>query len=149
MSAGPLVLHASCVALNGRGLLIRGKSGAGKSSLALHLMAFGAQLVSDDRTEIRVQGDGLMACAPKAIAGLIEARGVGVLHACITAKIQICLVVDLGYEETERLPCHQKTEILGCNIPVVGRVDAPHFIPALLQYLKAGALDPDDAYPSF
>ena len=36
------ILHASCVAVAGRGLLIAGASGSGKSALALDLMAFGA-----------------------------------------------------------------------------------------------------------
>ena len=46
------ILNASCVAWQGRGALILGRSGAGKSALALQLMALGADLVSDDRTEL-------------------------------------------------------------------------------------------------
>ena len=51
----PLILHGSCVAVEGRGVLIVGPSGAGKSSLALALMALGAELVADDRTEVRLE----------------------------------------------------------------------------------------------
>lgn len=57
------ILHASCVALDGRGLLILGPSGSGKSALALELMALGADLVADDRTEIEGQGPDLVAAA--------------------------------------------------------------------------------------
>ena len=41
-------MHATTVALRGRGLLILGPSGSGKSTLALQLMAVGARLVADD-----------------------------------------------------------------------------------------------------
>ncbi len=148
MSTAPLVLHASCVALGERGVLILGKSGAGKSSLALQLMAFGAELVSDDRTVLHRLEDALIASAPDAITGVIEARGLGLLHAHVAVNIRVCLVVNLDQIETDRLPRHEMTDILGCSLPVVKRIDASHFVPALLQYLKAGALDPDDHYPS-
>ncbi|MEO1532556.1 MAG: serine kinase, partial [Pseudomonadota bacterium] len=51
-ATGPAVpdpLHASAVALGERGLLILGPSGAGKTRLALELVALGAELVADDR----------------------------------------------------------------------------------------------------
>ena len=75
-SGTPLVLHATCVAWEGRAVLIRGASGAGKSSLGLELMAWGCGLVADDRTELWAREGRLMARCPVAIRGLIEARGV-------------------------------------------------------------------------
>ena len=42
-----VLLHASCVAVAGRAVLITGPSGSGKSSLALTLLAHGAALVAD------------------------------------------------------------------------------------------------------
>ena len=42
-------LHASCVAINGRAVLIEGRSGSGKSDLALRLIDQGGVLVSDDQ----------------------------------------------------------------------------------------------------
>ena len=76
-----LTLHASCVALDGRGVLILGRSGAGKSSLALELMALGARLVADDRTVLHADDGAPVASCPPAILGKIEARGVGILAA--------------------------------------------------------------------
>ncbi len=64
--------HASCVAYGGRGVLILGASGRGKSALALRLMALGAVLVADDRTDLCREGDSVMARAPDAIKGMIE-----------------------------------------------------------------------------
>jgi HPr kinase/phosphorylase len=55
VTAASEILHASCIALEGRGLLILGPSGAGKSSLAIRMMALGASLVSDDRTLVSVR----------------------------------------------------------------------------------------------
>ena len=56
-----MIVHASCIAHRGRGLLILGPSGAGKSTLALEMMAYGAALVADDRTVLRLAGDHLIA----------------------------------------------------------------------------------------
>ena len=67
-------IHASAVALDGQGVLILGPSGAGKSALALQLIGLGAQLVGDDRIALDRVGGDVIASAPAALAGLIEAR---------------------------------------------------------------------------
>lgn len=138
-----LVLHASCVALEGRGLLISGASGRGKSALALQLMAYGAQLVADDRVLLQLLDGQLIARAPEPIRGLIEARGMGLLHAQIRSPVPVTVLVDLDQTETDRLPRRQTTSLLGQSLPLVKHVDAPHFAPALMQFLRCGALDPD------
>lgn len=138
-----MILHASCVSLAGRGVLIRGASGSGKSVLALELMARGAELVADDQSAVSRVGNCLFAKAPNAIAGLIEARGVGILRADHVAWAQLNVIVNLDHLATDRLPRHQKAELLGCALPVLHRVDSPHFAAALIQYLKCGAIDPD------
>ena len=45
-----MILHASCIDIDGRGILILGESGSGKSTLAIQLIALGASLVADDKT---------------------------------------------------------------------------------------------------
>ncbi|WP_417250517.1 HPr kinase/phosphorylase [Celeribacter sp.] len=133
------LLHATCVALDAKsGLLILGPSGSGKSALALALMACGAHLVADDRTRIhRAAGaDVVEARCPEAIAGRIEARGVGILAADPLASCVLRGVVDLSQIEEERLPPLRETRLLGVSIPLFHKVDAPHFAPALLQWLK-------------
>jgi HPr kinase/phosphorylase len=136
-------LHASCVALDGRGVLICGASGGGKSTLALELMSRGAALVADDRTEVSRRQTQLFARAPAAISGLIEARGVGLLKAAAVAEVQLHLIVDMDELETQRLPRHVTRQMLGVTLPLLKRVDARHFPAALIQYLKGGAIDPD------
>ncbi|AJE45332.1 Hpr(Ser) kinase/phosphatase [Celeribacter indicus] len=123
-----------------RALLIMGPSGSGKSSLALALMALGARLVSDDRTLLRrdAEGQALMASAPEAIAGLIEARGLGLLAADPLPEARLCGLVDLAATEAERLPEPREHVLIGVPIPLIRRVDGPHFAPALIQWLKGG-----------
>lgn len=134
-------LHASTVALRGRAVLITGPSGSGKSALALHLMGLGATLVADDRTCVWLSGDRLLAAAPAAIHGQIEARGVGILTAEADPSAEIVLCVDLSRRETARLPHPHVTTLHGIELPLVLRADAAHFAPAILQILKGGRRD--------
>lgn len=134
----PLVLHAGCVALDGRGLLITGPAGSGKSSLALALMALGARLVADDRTILSLRDGRLHATCPPALRGLIEARGIGILQADPIDGTDLSLVVDLGVTETERLPPRRTVTYLGRTVDLVQAQQNPHFPAALFTYLKGG-----------
>ncbi|MDQ2066411.1 HPr kinase/phosphatase C-terminal domain-containing protein [Xinfangfangia sp. CPCC 101601] len=136
---GRKILHATSVAVSGRGLLITGSSGAGKSALALQLIALGALLISDDQTELTVTTAGLMArCPSPAIEGLIEARGIGLLRAPSAETAVLALVVDMGQDETERLPPCRSVTILGQALPLVLRARHDHFPAALMVYLQGG-----------
>lgn len=140
-SQSDLNLHATCVALNGRGMLILGASGSGKSGLALTLMAMGASLVADDQVILCLQGGALIATAPSQIAGLIEARSLGLLNASPCGPVKVVCAVDLDQVEPDRLPYPHEITYLGRSLPLLFRVDAPHFPAALVQYLKAGRQD--------
>lgn len=132
------MLHAACVAMDGQAVLITGASGSGKSALALQLMAFGAELVADDRTIVRAHSGRLVASAPDTIRGLIEARGVGILRAQSRDAAQVALVIDLDRTELDRLPHPRETVLLGEVLPLLLAVKAPHFAAAVLQYLRHG-----------
>jgi HPr kinase/phosphorylase len=132
------VLHATSVAVDGKGLLITGPSGSGKSSLALQLIGLGAVLIADDRTEVYLQkGHPHLRC-PAAIAGMIEARGVGLLNAPTVAQAKLHLVADLAETEAERLPKRHDTVILGQRIDLVFGTDHAHFPVALMLQLRHG-----------
>ena len=131
-------LHASTVAVDGRGLLILGPSGAGKSSLALRLIALGALLVADDRTDLAAHAGRLTARCPPAIKGLIEARGMGLLRAPTVEEAEIALVADLSQTEDQRLPLHRRITILGCEVDLVLQAQNDHFPAALMLYLRHG-----------
>ena len=68
------LIQATCVAIGGRGVLIQGPPGSGKSSLALALIDRGAMLVGDDGLNVEAQGAVLRAFPPPRIAGLIEVQ---------------------------------------------------------------------------
>lgn len=129
--------HASCVAIDGRGVLLTGASGSGKSGLALALIGVGAVLVADDRTMLQVQGQSVLASVPETIAGMIEARGVGILRVPHADRVPVRCVVDLDREEKARLPKPQSVSLLGQRVPLLCKVNAAHFPVAILHYVKA------------
>lgn len=131
----PLILHATAVAVGPRALLIRGRSGAGKSALALEMMARGARLVSDDRVILTAIGDGLAPSAPAALRGLIEARGLGLLQAEVADSSVLVAVLDLDQTETERLPPERTTLLLDRELPLLHNSAHAYFPAALVQYL--------------
>jgi len=134
----PETMHATCVAWNERAVLITGSSGAGKSALGLSLLAYGCQLVADDYVRLTRQDDAVMAHSPDTITGLIEARGLGILQAQARSQATVVLIVDLDQPEAERLPPKRRLTLLGHDLPLIYRVDAPQFAPGILQVLKLG-----------
>ena len=132
-------LHVSCVAKDGRAILISGRSGSGKSDLALRLIDRGALLVSDDYTIVRRVDGRLVASAPPNIGGRIEVRGVGILHFPTAAEAHVALFVDLD-RNVERLPpAHETIAIAGVQVPVIAanalEASAPVKVEAALAYL--------------
>ncbi|MEE4187472.1 MAG: HPr kinase/phosphatase C-terminal domain-containing protein [Roseobacter sp.] len=136
------LVHASCVDVDGTGVLIVGASGTGKSALALHLMSLGARLVADDRVVLLSEGTSLTARSPATIKGMVEARSVGILRADTVSETTVVLVVDLDTEERERLPDKHMYEICNHRLPCLRAVHAPYFPAAILQMLKCGRQDP-------
>ena len=127
-------VHASCVAIGGRGILIAGRSGSGKSDLALRLVDRGAALVSDDYTLVTRAGDRLVGSAPETISGKIEVRGIGVVELGALADVPICLLVDLD-REVERLPEGPgKVSIAGLELPAIAFAALEASAPIKLEY---------------
>lgn len=99
------ICHATCVAKSGVGALLRGDSGAGKSDLALRLMAVGWRLVADDQVVLTPVGNVLVATPPPRLAGLLEVRGSGIIRVAHAVSAPVMLVVDLVSGGTaERMP---------------------------------------------
>lgn len=112
-------IHADCIRLNKRGILILGASGSGKSDLALRLiMRFGARLVADDRVDVWVEKEKIAASSPETIKGLLEVRGVGILKFPPAKKTQIDMVINLTSQKIDRLPKPKFYKLLEKEIPM-------------------------------
>lgn len=112
------MLHASCVAIGGRGVLIEGLSGSGKSDLALRLIDRGATLVSDDYTQVRREGGSALASAGPNIAGMIEVRGVGIVPFACESDVPVALIVSVG-NPVARLPEMETRVLVGLPVTVI------------------------------
>lgn len=136
-------VHATTVAIDGAGVLLRGPSACGKSDLALRLIDDGARLVADDRT-VLVLRDGIVeASAPPSIRGKIEVRGLGIVRLPDATPATLRLVVDLvRREEIERMPAGASIALLGVALPVL-RLD-PFAASAAAKVRLAARLKPDE-----
>ncbi len=138
MTVDPHLIHGTAIAVEGAGLLITGASGAGKSSLAVQLIAMGAALIADDQVALWPEGDGLVLRKPEGLPEAIEARGVGLLAAPMRASAPLCAVVDLDIEERDRLPAARTRLIAGVEVKVFANAVSGHFPSAILLYLRHG-----------
>jgi serine kinase of HPr protein (carbohydrate metabolism regulator) len=111
-------VHATTIAIGPRAVLIFGRSGAGKSDLALRLIDRGAMLVSDDYTIVSAQDGALVTAPPDTIAGQMELRGVGIIELPHETGIPAALIVDLDHDP-DRLPEPGTRDIAGIAIPVI------------------------------
>ena len=142
MNASPSI-HASCVLVGPRAVLIRGPSGAGKSRLALRLIQAAergeipfARLVSDDRTLLTASHGRLLARPAPQLAGMIENRGSGIQRMAYEPVAAVGLVVDLG-TAGERLPDQTTIDVEGIrlrHLAVPGQIDP---LPLVIAALAA------------
>lgn len=113
-------VHASCVAVEGRGVILLGPPGSGKSDLALRLIDGGAVLVADDRVGIRAVDGRLEASPPETLAGRMEVRGLGILavdwQPAATLELAVELLAEAG---PARLPDPAEWRLEGIAIPLI------------------------------
>ncbi len=99
--------------------MLIGKSGSGKSDLALRLiMGYQAILVADDRVELNIVEGKLYGYSPQEIAGKIEVRHIGILSFPIKKQEEITLCVELVHDrnDLERMPQTEYADFLGVSI---------------------------------
>ncbi|MET0269610.1 MAG: HPr kinase/phosphatase C-terminal domain-containing protein [Sphingomonas sp.] len=113
-------IHATTVAFardgGWRAVLLTGRSGSGKSDLALRLIDRGAMLVSDDYTDLRAEDGRLLATPPPRIAGRIEVRGLGLVSVPHLAEAAVALVAVLD-ATPERMPDPAVATLAGIAVP--------------------------------
>lgn len=100
-------IHATSVYLNNKGILIIGKSGFGKSDLALRLIEQQqAILVADDITDLTIKNGKIYASCPENIKGKLEVRGIGIIQKTYKENVEINLVIELvdNFKKIDRLP---------------------------------------------
>ena len=139
----PSQLHATAVAIDGRGILLLGPSGAGKSDLALRLIDRGAKLIADDRVDLVHRDDRVTMSAPARIAGLLEVRGLGIVDfPSVEAPLTLAIELVPG-EEVERFPDPDAELFCGLAVPLLRlnpfELSAPIKVELALNRLHAGA----------
>lgn len=101
-------IHGTCVVCETQGILITGRSGSGKSQLALALMNDAVRpctLVADDGVVLQTKGTDLWASGPLALRGKIERYGMGIEEHEFQESCRIALVVALTpHDQMERMP---------------------------------------------
>lgn len=110
--------NASCVSVDGRGVLIEGIPGSGKSSLALALIDRGAVLVGDDGVTLTRRDDRLWASPPPNTAGRLEIRNVGLVD-LPTAEAPISLVLRLEEAAPRYIEGADEAGLEGLTLPLV------------------------------
>ncbi len=130
-------LHATSVAIDGRAVLIEGRSGSGKSDLALRLIDRGAVLVSDDYT-VLVRRDGrLLARPPATIAGRIEVRGLGIVPLPHVEDVPVALIVRVD-GEVLRMPERRVRSLADVEVPELALAPFEASAPIKLEMALRG-----------
>lgn len=126
-----LVMHGSLVDVYGVGLLFSGRSGIGKSEIALDLVERGHRLVADDVVELVRHGDVVMGRGREHLRHFMEIRGLGIINVmdifgirAVRVQKRIEVVVQLEdwdpNKDWERIGLDErKTELLGVKITQV------------------------------
>ena len=147
------LLHGDLVEINGYGVLLTGKSGVGKSDLALRLIENkGAVLVADDMVRLQIRENKIFGSAPDNIKGLLEVRGVGILKYKYKNENCVDLAVNLREDisQIERMPKKQQQNILGVEIVQIDlyakESSAPDKIVAVLRLLSARKDNTEEKY---
>ena len=124
------VLHGSFVDVDGIGVLITGRSGIGKSEIALDLVERGHRLVADDVVMVTRKGEGiLIGAGSDVVKHYMEIRGLGLIDVrsifgirSIRFQKRVEIIVELqewqhDIEYTRTGLDHENISILGVSLP--------------------------------
>ena len=146
MATQSATVHASCVLVGARAMLIRGPSGSGKSRLTLELIQAAekgsvrfARLVADDRIHLAAANGRLLARPAERLAGLIEVRGMGLVRLPYEPCAVIGFVIDLSAEDASRLPDPPKrhTNIEGISLPRLAVASGTVALPVVIALINS------------
>ncbi len=120
------ILHGSFVDVYGLGLLFTGKSGIGKSEIALDLIERGHRLVADDVVVITKKGEGVLMGSGTALSQhIMEIRGLGIIDVrtmfgirSIRFQKRVEVIVEL--EDWDRNKAYDRTGLDNSTINLLG-----------------------------
>jgi len=111
--------QSTCVAVHGRGVLIDGLPGTGKSALALSLIDRGAMLVGDDSVMLEAREDRLFARPHPRTRAMLEVRNLGILPFPVCDEAPVALAILLDAEAPRYIDGPRQLRILGTRIPLL------------------------------
>ena len=130
--ATSMCIHGGLLSIYGKGVLIRGESGMGKSEFALELIKRGHLLVADDRVDCYRIHNKIVGKAPELLREMLEIRGIGVINvsrmfgvSSVLPKAEINFQVNLepwkADQDYDRVGIEEKKHenILGIDIPKI------------------------------
>ena len=130
--ATSMCIHGGLLSIYGKGVLIRGESGMGKSEIALELIKRGHLLVADDRVDCYRIHNKIVGKAPELLREMLEIRGIGVINvsrmfgvSSVLPKAEINVQVNLepwkADQDYDRVGIEEKKHenILGIDIPKI------------------------------
>jgi len=113
-------VHGTSVSIDGDGVLFRGPPGSGKSDLALRMINFGAQLVSDDQVCLTRRNDNIFMSSPPTIRNSLEVRGIGIVNTIVQKEAPLILVLNmLPNNATNRMPVWQLCTFFDIKVPAL------------------------------
>jgi HPr kinase/phosphorylase len=125
------MVHGSMVDVYGVGILISGKSGIGKSEVALDLVERGHRVVSDDVIILTKKSNVLIASPTEINKHFMEIRGLGIVDVmsmfgirAIRYQKRVEVILELSlWDESHHVDRtglnRQKTSVLGIDIPMI------------------------------
>lgn len=124
-------LYGVMMSIYGKGVMITGKSGIGKSEVALDLINRGHMLVADDRVDVsRVHND-IICHAPKLLRKMLEIRGLGIvdvtrlfgentyLNRCELDFVIKLVKLDEVMSKDRLNPVTENFNVLGLDVPML------------------------------
>jgi HPr kinase/phosphorylase len=151
-------LHGVLLDVNGVGVVVTGKSGVGKSAVALALIRRGYMLVADDRIEVyEVEKGIVIGEAPELLKKYLEIRGIGIVNVVYLFGVRayreskrISMIVNLeNWDEgkdynrlglTEEKRMIFDTEVVYLNIPITEARNTATLVEAAANDFKSKRL---------